>query len=101
MRLLVRIPLGSRPPQKLIMAHALRRVVFSTADTKKSLFALVARNPTSQTDPEGVYCHVFQLPSREAVRVTGGQLCPSYLCSLQSISAPLPSPPLPSPRPLI
>ena len=55
------------PPQKLIMAHALQRVVFSTADTKKNLFALVARNP--QTGPESVFCHIFHLPSREAVRV--------------------------------
>lgn len=51
--------------QNLIMAHALKRILFCTADTKKSLFAMVARNP--QTGADGVYCHVFLLPSKEKV----------------------------------
>ena len=53
--------------QNLIMAHALKRILFCTADTKKSLFAMVARNP--QTGADGVYCHVFLLPSKEKVRM--------------------------------
>ena len=51
--------------QNLIMAHALKRILFCTADTKKYLFAMVARNP--QTGADGVYCHVFLLPSKEKV----------------------------------
>ncbi len=50
---------------RLIMAHALQRVLYVTADTKKCVFAMVARNP--QTGAEGIYCHVFQLPSKEKV----------------------------------
>ena len=48
------------------MAHALKRILFCTAETKKYLFAMVARNP--QTGADGVYCHVFLLPSKEKVR---------------------------------
>lgn len=48
------------------MAHALHRILLSSADTKKCLFAMVARNP--QTDPkDGVYCHIFLLHSKEEV----------------------------------
>lgn len=51
--------------QRLIMAHALQRILYVTADTKKYIFAMVARNP--QTGREGIYCHVFQLPTKEKV----------------------------------
>lgn len=51
---------------QLVMAHALHRILLSSADTKKCLFAMVARNP--QTDPkDGVYCHIFLLHSKEEV----------------------------------
>ena len=53
------------------MAHALKRVLFSSADTKRCLFTLVARHP--QTEGEGVYCHVFQVSSKEQVR--GREMC--------------------------
>ena len=55
------------------MAHALHRILLSTAEAKKCLFAMVARNP--QTDPqEGVYCHIFLLSSKEEVgRGRGGE----------------------------
>ena len=51
--------------QTLIMAHALNRILFCTAEPKKSLFAMVARNP--QSGPEGVFCHVFLLASKQKV----------------------------------
>ena len=51
--------------QQLIMAHALQRILYVTADTKKCLFVLVARNP--QTGAEGVYGHVFAVTSKEKV----------------------------------
>lgn len=51
---------------QLVMAHALHRILLSTAETKKCLFAMVARNP--QTNPqEGVYCHIFLLSTKEEV----------------------------------
>lgn len=56
----------SLPPLQLVMAHALHRILLSTAEAKKCLFAMVARNP--QTNPqEGVYCHIFLLSSKEEV----------------------------------
>ena len=59
------LPLSSLCPQ-LVMAHALHRILLSTAEAKKCLFAMVARNP--QTNPqEGVYCHIFLLKSKEEV----------------------------------
>ncbi|CAI8040730.1 SH2 domain-containing protein 5 [Geodia barretti] len=49
---------------RLVMAHALHRILLSSAETRKSLFAMVARNP--QTDPkDGVYCHIFLLRTKE------------------------------------
>ena len=51
---------------QLVMAHALHRILLSTAEAKKCLFAMVARNP--QTNPEeGVYCHIFLLGNKEEV----------------------------------
>ena len=52
---------------QLVMAHALHRIMLSTAEAKKCLFAMVARNP--QTDPkDGVYCHIFLMASKEQVQ---------------------------------
>ena len=53
--------------QDLIMAHAVKRVMFCTADTKKHLFVLVAKNP--ETGPEGVYSHVFLTAKKEQVSI--------------------------------
>lgn len=65
------------------MAHALHRILLSTAETKKCLFAMVARNP--QTNPqEGVYCHIFLLSSKEEV----GPPLSSDLCTY--LHTPLP-----------
>ena len=52
--------------QDLIMAHAVKRIMFCTADTKKHLFVFVAKNP--ETGPEGVYSHVFLTTKKEQVR---------------------------------
>ena len=53
--------------QDLIMAHAVKRIMFCTADTKKHLFVLVAKNP--ETGPEGVYSHIFFTARKEQVSV--------------------------------
>ena len=47
------------------MAHAVKRIMFCTADTKKHLFVFVAKNP--ETGPEGVYSHVFLTAKKEQV----------------------------------
>lgn len=52
----------SLPDQRLVMAHAMNRIVYCTADAKKCLFALVARNPSGA---EGIFCHIFLMPSKE------------------------------------
>ena len=50
------------------MAHAVKRIIFCTADAKKHLFVFVAKNPES--GPEGVYSHVFLTAKKEQVRRT-------------------------------
>ena len=50
------------------MAHAVKRIMFCTADAKKHLFVFVAKNPES--GPEGVYSHVFLTAKKEQVRRT-------------------------------
>lgn len=58
------------------MAHALHRILLSSAEAKKCLFAMVARNP--QTDPQnGVYCHIFLLKTKEEVNMYKYLLCNS------------------------
>ena len=47
------------------MAHAVKRIMFCTADTKKHLFVMVAKNP--ETGSEGVYSHVFLTSKKEQV----------------------------------
>lgn len=70
---------------QLVMAHALHRILLSTAEAKKCLFAMVARNP--QTNPqEGVYCHIFLLFTKEEV----GDMS----LTVALISLPLSPPPL-------
>lgn len=50
------------------MAHAVKRIMFCTADTKKHLFVFVAKNP--ETGSEGVYSHVFLTAKKEQVSKT-------------------------------
>ena len=47
------------------MAHAVKRIMFCTADTKKHLFVFVAKNP--DTGAEGVYSHVFLTTKKDQV----------------------------------
>ena len=51
--------------QDVIMAHALKRILYSTAEPKKHLFAIVARNPQEGID--GVYTHVFLTDKKDQV----------------------------------
>ena len=48
------------------MAHALKRILYCSADSKKHLFALVARNPQEGSD--GVYTHVFMTDKKDQVQ---------------------------------
>ena len=48
------------------MAHALKRILYCTCDSKKHLFAIVARNPQEGT--EGVYTHVFVTAKKDQVK---------------------------------
>ena len=47
------------------MAHSIKRILYCTADSKKHLFAIVARNPQEGT--EGVYTHVFITDKKDQV----------------------------------
>lgn len=49
------------------MAHALKRILYCTAEPKKHLFALVARNP--QQGAEGVFTHVFMTDKKDQVHM--------------------------------
>lgn len=44
-------------PQTLLMAHALRRILYSTWRLPDHQFAFVARNPHSP--PSTLFCHLF------------------------------------------
>lgn len=44
-------------PQTLLMAHALRRILYSTWSLPDRQFAFVARNP--QSPPSTLFCHLF------------------------------------------
>lgn len=44
-------------PQTLLMAHALRRILYSTCSLLDRQFAFVARNP--QSPPSTLFCHLF------------------------------------------
>ncbi|NXU41997.1 SH2D5 protein, partial [Drymodes brunneopygia] len=43
--------------QTLLMAHALRRILYSTWSLPDRQFAFVARNPLSP--PSALFCHLF------------------------------------------
>ncbi len=47
------------------MAHALRRILYCSVDSKKHLFAMVSSNP--ETGPEGIYSHVFATAKKDQV----------------------------------
>nr|XP_047904610.1 SH2 domain-containing protein 5 isoform X2 [Anser cygnoides] len=50
-------------PQTLLMAHALRRILYSTWRHAERQFAFVARNPYSP--PSALFCHLFVGPLGE------------------------------------
>ncbi|NXQ19541.1 SH2D5 protein, partial [Peucedramus taeniatus] len=67
-------------PQTLLMAHALRRILYSTCSLPDRQFAFVARNPHSP--PSTLFCHLFVgLPGE--VQTLHLLLCRSFqLCYL-------------------
>ncbi|NXC38101.1 SH2D5 protein, partial [Penelope pileata] len=66
--------------EMLLMAHALRRILYSTWRRAEHQFAFVARNPHSP--PNSLFCHLFVGPPGE-VQVLHLLLCRSFqLCYL-------------------
>ncbi|XP_035200373.1 SH2 domain-containing protein 5 [Oxyura jamaicensis] len=61
--------------ETLLMAHALRRILYSTWRHAERQFAFVARNPYSP--PSALFCHLFVGPSGE-VQVLHLLLCRSF-----------------------
>ena len=53
--------------QRLIMAHALKRILFTMVNDKHTAFILVARNPDSP--PDLCHCHIFMAKSQTEVCV--------------------------------
>ncbi|NXO78894.1 SH2D5 protein, partial [Sitta europaea] len=74
------VPLIPPLPQTLLMAHALRRILYSTWSPADRQFAFVARNPHSP--PSTLFCHLFVgLPGE--VQTLHLLLCRSFqLCYL-------------------
>lgn len=50
-------PVPPAPPQVLLMAHALRRILYSTWCPADCQFAFMARNPQSPANK--LFCHLF------------------------------------------
>ncbi|NXW88097.1 SH2D5 protein, partial [Alopecoenas beccarii] len=66
--------------ETLLMAHALRRILYSTWRHAERQFAFVARNPHSPASP--LFCHLFVGPPGE-VQTLHLLLCRSFqLCYL-------------------
>ncbi|NXL86649.1 SH2D5 protein, partial [Alectura lathami] len=61
--------------ETLLMAHALRRILYSTWHHAEHQFAFVARNPHSP--PSTLFCHLFMGPPGE-VHVLHLLLCRSF-----------------------
>ncbi|NWZ22992.1 SH2D5 protein, partial [Asarcornis scutulata] len=61
--------------ETLLMAHALRRILYSTWRHAERQFAFVARNPYSP--PSALFCHLFMGPPGE-VQVLHLLLCRSF-----------------------
>ncbi|NXX72387.1 SH2D5 protein, partial [Spizella passerina] len=65
--------------QTLLMAHALRRILYSTWSLPDRQFAFVARNP--QSPPSALFCHLFVGLPGEVVQTLHLLLCRSFqLC---------------------
>ncbi|XP_040389716.1 kinesin-like protein KIF17 isoform X4 [Cygnus olor] len=65
----------AKPAETLLMAHALRRILYSTWRHAERQFAFVARNPYSP--PSALFCHLFVGPLGE-VQVLHLLLCRSF-----------------------
>ncbi|XP_015738264.1 SH2 domain-containing protein 5 isoform X10 [Coturnix japonica] len=81
--------------ETLLMAHALRRILYSTCLHAECQFAFVARNPHSP--PSALFCHLFVGPPGET-HVLHLLLCRSFqICYLQAhpeLQAAEPDPPV-------
>ncbi|NXV63280.1 SH2D5 protein, partial [Molothrus ater] len=67
--------------ETLLMAHALRRILYSTWSPPDRQFAFVARNPHSP--PSALFCHLFVGLPGEVVQTLHLLLCRSFqLCYL-------------------
>ncbi|NWZ69295.1 SH2D5 protein, partial [Acrocephalus arundinaceus] len=67
--------------ETLLMAHALRRILYSTWSLSDRQFAFVARNP--QSPPSTLFCHIFMGLPGEVVQTLHLLLCRSFqLCYL-------------------
>ncbi|NXV04562.1 SH2D5 protein, partial [Cettia cetti] len=67
--------------ETLLMAHALRRILYSTWSLPDRQFAFVARNP--QSPPSTLFCHLFMGLPGEVVQTLHLLLCRSFqLCYL-------------------
>ncbi|NWV42394.1 SH2D5 protein, partial [Grantiella picta] len=67
--------------ETLLMAHALRRILYSTWRLPDRQFAFVARNPHSP--PSTLFCHLFVGLPAEVVQTLHHLLCRSFqLCYL-------------------
>lgn len=62
--------------QRLIMAHALKRILFTMVNDKHTAFILVARNPDSP--PDLCHCHIFMVKSQTEVCVCACVCCVVY-----------------------
>ncbi|NXE97808.1 SH2D5 protein, partial [Menura novaehollandiae] len=67
--------------ETLLMAHAIRRILYSTWRLPDRQFAFVARNPHSP--PSTLFCHLFVALPGEVVQTLHLLLCRSFqLCYL-------------------
>ncbi|NXE69631.1 SH2D5 protein, partial [Calcarius ornatus] len=62
--------------ETLLMAHALRRILYSTWSLPDRQFAFVARNP--QSPPSSLFCHLFVGFPGEVVQTLHLLLCRSF-----------------------
>ncbi|XP_069803013.1 SH2 domain-containing protein 5 isoform X2 [Dendropsophus ebraccatus] len=69
--------------ETLLMAHALRRIQYSTCRMEDRQFAFVSRNPHNQ--PNHLYCHLFVGSQPSEVQVLNLLLCRSF--QLQYLAA--------------
>lgn len=62
--------------ERLLMAHALRRIQYTTCRMEDSQFAFVSRNP--KAEPHQLFCHLFVGSQPSEVQVLNLLLCRSF-----------------------